>query len=134
MLDIKWNPSPRELRQFAALWLPAFAAFAGAVIYRSGGVTTARVIWALAAAIAVVGVAAPHRIKPLFVGWMAAAYPIGWTVSHVVLGLIYFALFTFVGLMMRLFRYDPMHRSFCGATYWRARSERTDAAAYFRQF
>jgi hypothetical protein len=134
MLDIKWNPSRRELRQFAAIWLPAFAAFAGAVIYRSGGVTTALVIWALAAAIAIIGVASPRRIKPLFVGWMAAAYPIGWTVSHVVLGLIYFALFTFVGLMMRLFRYDPMHRSFSGATYWRGRSDRTDAAAYFRQF
>jgi hypothetical protein len=134
MLDINWNPSRRELRQFAGIWLPAFAAFAGAVIYRSGGRTTAFVIWALAGVIAITGVAAPQRIKPLFVGWMAAAYPIGWTVSHVVLGVIYFVLFTFVGIVMRLFRYDPMDRSGGGDTYWRRRSERTDAAAYFRQF
>ena len=134
MLDINWNPSRRELRQFAGIWLPAFAAFAGAVIYRSGGIATAIVIWALAAQIAVIGVAAPQRIKPLFVGWMAIAYPIGWTVSHLVLGVIYFGLFTFVGLLMRLFRYDPMDRSTGGTTYWRARTERPDAAAYFRQF
>jgi hypothetical protein len=134
MLDINWNPSRRELRQFAAIWLPAFAAFAGIVIYRSGGTTTAFVIWALAALIAVVGLTAPQRIRPLFVGWMAAAYPIGWTVSHLILGVVYFALFTFVGLLMRLFRYDPMDRSTAGTTYWKGRSERTDSAAYFRQF
>jgi len=134
MLDINWNPSRRELRQFAAIWLPAFAAFAGAVVYRSGGVATALVIWTVAGLIAIVGAAAPHRIKPLFVGWMAAAYPIGWTVSHVVLGIVYFVLFTFVGLIMRLFRYDPMDRTAGRATYWRSRGERTDPAAYFRQF
>jgi hypothetical protein len=133
MLDINWNPSPRELRQFAALWLPVFAAIAGTVIYRSGGVTTAVVIWSLAAAIALTGAAAPHRIKPLFVAWMGAAYPIGWLVSHVVLGIVYFGLFTFVGLLMRVFRYDPMDRSADPATYWRSRSEK-DAEAYFRQF
>jgi hypothetical protein len=134
MLDINWNPSRRELRQFAAIWMPAFAAFAGAVIYRSGGVTTALVIWALAGVIAIVGVAAPQRIKPLFVGWMAAAYPIGWTLSHVVLAIVYFVLFTFVALAMRVFRYDPMGRTAGGATYWRSRGDRTDPAAYFRQF
>ena len=134
MLDINWNPSRRELRQFAAIWLPAFAAFAGTVIYRAGGVTTALVIWALAALITAVGLAAPRRIKPLFVGWMAAAYPIGWLVSHVILGVIYYAVFTFVGLVMRVFRYDPMDRSAGGTTYWKRRTERTDSAAYFRQF
>jgi len=43
MLDINWNPSPRELRQFAGIWLPAFAAIAGTLIYRSGGVWLAAV-------------------------------------------------------------------------------------------
>lgn len=134
MLDINWNPSRRELRQFAAIWLPAFAAFAGTLIYRSGATSAAVVIWTIAALIAGVGFAWPQRIKPLFVGWMAAAYPIGWTVSHVVLGIIYFGLFTVVGLLMRVFRYDPLDRAGGARTYWKARPERTDAAAYFRQF
>src|SRR5215208_4703637 len=100
MLDINWNPSRRELRQFACLWLPAFAAFAGGVIYRSGGVIPAIVIWSLAAVVAAIGLASPQRVQPLFVGWMGAALPIGWTVSHAVLALIYFGLFTVVGLLM----------------------------------
>ena len=133
MLDINWNPSRRELRQFAGIWLPAFAAFAGSVVYRSGGVIGAIVIWTLAAVIAIVGLTAPQRVRPIFVGWMAAAYPIGWTVSHVVLGIIYFGLFTFVGLLMRLFRYDPLDRA-ARSSYWKQRSEPASAAAYFRQF
>ena len=134
MLDINWNPSARELRQFAGIWLPLFAAFAGLVIYRSGGVSTALAVWTIAAAIAGIGVVSPDWIRPLYVGWMGAAYPIGWVVSHLVLGIVYFGLFTFVGLLMRVFRYDPMDRSTRQTTYWRARRERPEAAAYFRQF
>jgi uncharacterized iron-regulated membrane protein len=134
MLDINWNPSRRELRQFGGIWLPAFAAFAGTVIYRSGKVTTALVIWSVAALVAGIAVAWPQRLKPLFVGWMAAAYPIGWTVSHIVLGAVYFVLFTFVGLFMRIFRYDPLERTGGRTTYWKPRPDRTEPAAYFRQF
>jgi hypothetical protein len=134
MLDINWNPSRRELRQFGGIWLPAFAAFAGTVIYRSGKVTTALVMWAVAALVAVVAAAWPHRLKPLFVGWMAAAYPIAWTVSHIVLAVVYFAVFTVVGFFMRLARYDPLDRSDARASYWKGRPDSTDAAAYFGQF
>jgi hypothetical protein len=134
MLDVNWNPSARDLRQFAGIWLPAFAAFAGAVIYRSGAVTPAVVIWTAAALIALVGLASPRRIKPLFVGWMAAAYPIGWAVSHVVLAIVYVGLFTFVGLLIRIFRYDPLERAVGRPSYWRERSGAAAAATYFRQF
>jgi hypothetical protein len=134
MLDVNWNPSRRELRQFAGIWVPAFAAFAGTVIYRSGRINTAIVIWAIAALIAAVGLAAPQRVKPLFVGWMAAAYPIGWTVSHVILAVIYFGLVTFVGLLMRVFRYDPLNRAAGRGSEWRPRNQPPSAATYFRQF
>lgn len=134
MLDINWNPSRRELRQFACLWLPAFAAFAGTAIYRSGGVTAAVVIWTVAALVAAIGLASPQRVKPLFVGWMAAAYPVGWTVSHVVLGIVYFGLFTIVGLLMRLFRYDPLDRATSRRSYWMERRAAAAPEAYFRQF
>jgi hypothetical protein len=39
-----------------------------------------------------------------------------------------------VGLLMRLFRYDPLDRTGGRATYWRARSERSGDTAYFQQF
>ena len=135
MLEINWNPSRRELRQFAGIWLPLFAAIAGTLSYRAGSTTVAVVIWSAAILGAVVGALRPQSVRALFVGWMVAAYPVGWLVSHVVLGITYFGLFTIAGIAMRLFRYDPLDRRVeSAASYWRRRGERTAAASYFRQF
>ncbi len=136
MLEINWNPSRRELRQFATIWLPAFAALAGAAVaYRFGSWPTAVAIWALGAGVLLVGLLSPETVKPLFVGWMAAAYPIGWIVSQTVLAITYYALFTLVSFALRVFRHDPLERGSTPArTYWRERNGRSDAAAYFRQF
>jgi hypothetical protein len=67
---------------------------------------------------------------------MYAAYPIGWVMSHVLLGIIYYGLFTPVGRLMRLFGYDPMERRFDGAaaSYWVEREPIRDPSSYFRQF
>lgn len=137
MLEINWHPSPRELRQFAGIWLPAFAAVFGAMlVYRSGSWTTATLIWGTAAAVAIAGLAMPVLVKPLFVGWMVAAYPIGWTVSHIVLAVTYYGLFTLVGMLMRVFRYDPLERRPDPSlrTHWVDHEQQADSRAYFRQF
>jgi hypothetical protein len=137
MLDVNWNPSRRELRQFAGIWLPAFAALVGSVVlYRSGSWTTAFAIWGTAIAVGAIGLAVPAFAKLVFVGWMAAAYPIGWVVSHLVLGAAYYLVFTPIGLIMRLSGRDSMARTANRSekTYWVAHEPGRDAASYFRQF
>lgn len=137
MLEINWNPSRRELRQFATIWLPAFAALAGFVVAsRSGSSNVAIALWSVAAASLMLGVAKPELAKPLFLGLTLAAYPIGWIVSHVVLGIIYYGLFTFVAVPMRIFRYDPLNRASDPTlrTYWLEREGGMDPGSYFRQF
>lgn len=37
-----------------------------------------------------IGLVWPRLIKPVFVGWMKLTHPIGWIVSRVVLGAIFF--------------------------------------------
>lgn len=137
MLEINWNPSRRELRQFATIWLPAFAAVAGLIVgWRSGSWNTALVLWTAAAASVILGFSKSELARPIFLGLTLAAYPIGWIVSHVVLGVIYYGLFTLVGLTMRLVGYDPMNRQFNSraSTYWREREARVEPGSYFRQF
>jgi hypothetical protein len=137
MLDINWNLSRRELRQFGLLWLPLFAAAAGYVVHRkSGGWTVPFAIWTVAAVAALVALAAPERLRPFIAAWMAAAYPIGWTISHLVLGITYFVVFTVLGLTLRLVRYDPLDRRPARVrdTYWHGRDERRAASSYFKQF
>jgi hypothetical protein len=137
MIEINWNPSRRELRQFATIWLPAFAALAGvAVVYRWGSWNAATVLWSVAAVSMAIGLARPQLARPLFLGLTLATYPIGWVVSNVVLVVIYYGLFTFVALLMRLFRYDALKRArhAVDETYWVVHDQRTEPRAYFRQF
>jgi hypothetical protein len=75
-------------------------------------------------------------MKPIFVGWMYASFPIGFVVSHIVIGVIFYLVITPIGLMMRLFGRDTMYRSFDreAATYWVSHDPGLDRARYLRQF
>ena len=67
---------------------------------------------------------------------MLAAVPIGWTLSHLVLGAVYYGVFTPIGLVMRLLGHDPLERRFdpTATSYWIERTDRSDPARHFRQF
>lgn len=135
MVEINWNPTRRELRQFGLLCLAIFGGMA-AYGYLSGGSGLATRVLAVAAVVGgTLGVAAPQALRPIFVGWLIAAFPIGWTISHLLLGIIFFGVVTPIGLLLRVIGYDPMHRSLdrSAATYWTTH-EQAEVKRYFRQF
>jgi hypothetical protein len=136
MLDLNLNPTRRELRQFAGIFWPLFCAIAGSLIWRHFGPKPAGIFLAVGAAVALLGLAQPLLIKPLFQGWMIAAYPFGWVVSHVLMVLIYYGCITPIGLIMRAVGYDPMNRQFDrqAATYWHTCGPTPEPKSYFRQF
>ena len=137
MIDINWTPSRRELKQFACIWLPLFASAIGALlVYRRGAWAAAMVLWALALVSLAVGLVRPQAFRSVFVGWIVAAYPVGWTVSTLILLAIYYLLFMPVGFLLRIFRYDPLDRRFdrAAGSYWEAHDQPADPASYFRQF
>jgi hypothetical protein len=137
LIEINWNPSTRELRQFAGIWFPALFALLGAWIwYASGAWLVPAVLVGTAVVLGGIGLVWPSFIRPVYVVWMAAVLPIGWVVSHVLLGIVYFGIMTPVGLVMRLFGYDPMQLQFDRAapSYWVAHNPGGDTARYFRQF
>ncbi len=139
LIEIDRNPPRGTLRWFGLLWLPlALAMLAWLARSRLG----APVAWTwtaagvLAAASILVGALAPSRLRPVFVGWMLAVSPIGWTIGHVLLGLIYFGLVTPIGLARRLLAGDPLRRRFDrqAATYWQPRPPSPPASSYFRPY
>ena len=137
VIDINWNPSHRELRQFSGIWFPGFFALVGGfVLYHTGSLATAGCIWGPALALSVLGYLAPQFVRPVFVAWICAAYPIGWVVSHVLLAAIFYLVFTPIGLVMRLFGRDPLQRKFerSAQTYWVSHNPARDSKRYFRQF
>ncbi|HEY2773377.1 MAG TPA: SxtJ family membrane protein [Candidatus Binatia bacterium] len=134
-MEINWNPTRKELRQFGFLCLGFFGLIAAGRYHRGGLTTSVEVFAALAAAGGILGAAAPQLLKRVYVGWMVAVFPIGWTVSHLLLGFIYFFVLTPVGIVIRLLGHDPMNRSFdrSAQSYWIIH-EQAPVARYFRQF
>jgi len=135
MIEINWKPTRKELRQFAGIWLVFFGAF-GAWRYYMGSHAVAQWLWLAAAAVGIPGLILPALVRPIYVGWMVLAFPIGWTVSHLLLGTIYYLVLTPFGLLMRATGNDPMKRKFDrqAKSYWAEHRTGDDPSTYFRQY
>jgi hypothetical protein len=136
LIEVNWQPSRRDLRVFA-LGAVAFCAAAAWFIARRGQAGSAAVAILGAGAVAGgIGLVWPAILRPVYRLWMVAAYPIGWTVSHLVMAVLFFLVITPIGLMIRACGRDPMQRRFdrSARTYWKPRADDRDTRRYFRQF
>jgi hypothetical protein len=137
LIKLNTNPSRRELRQFAGIWLPASMALLAWIAeskYDSPRVAIGMLC--VAGVLAVLGLVWPAVARMVWIVWMMAVFPIGWIVSHLLLAAIYYLCITPIGLMLRICGVDPMHRKFdrTATTYWIPREPNTDKTSYFKQF
>jgi len=131
-----FKPTDRMLRQFSVLWIVFFGATALVQQFYHDRHLAAVVLATLAVTVGPLGIIAPRAIKPVFVGWMAIAYPIGWLMSRIIVGIIFYGLFTPVAFLFRFIRRDELGlRSKPQAdTYWQPKQSARDQADYLRQF
>ena len=133
--DIPLHPAPRLLRQFAGLWLLFFAAWACWLWWMRDNPSAA--LWLLGIGVLVggAGLVRPRLVRPIFVGWMCLAFPIGWVVSHVVLAVLFYGLFTPIALAFRLVGRDALalRRPSGQDSYWLAKPPPADVRSYYRQ-
>jgi hypothetical protein len=83
----------------------------------------------------IAGLARPRNVEPLFRVAMAAAMPIGWVVSHVLLGVIFYLVITPLALFFRVIGRDALVRRAApgSTTQWVAREPTTDPGRYWHQ-
>ena len=107
LLHLNRNPSQSELTTFGRL-LPAFGALVSASLWWRND------SWR--AAVSVVGVSVSATLlfflvarwqKPIYLGWMYVVYPIGWSVSHLVMAAIYFMVITPIGVAVPIVARRP---------------------------
>jgi len=148
LIDVNWNPDRRQLRAFAVLWLVVFGLLGAYLAWHAGAFSsgmsiqwrqpwrTPILLWLAAASVGLTGMLVPNAVRPIYVVWMGLAFPIGWMVSHFLLGLTYFGLFTTFAVVFRVIRRDALHRAFdrSAKTYWIDREPRTETRQYFKQF
>ena len=135
-MRIDTNPTRRQLRQFAFLWL-AFCAWVGWSLRRRGvDAPWPQAVWAAGAVITAAGLVSVAFMRRVYVGMMYATFPIGWVVTRVLLTAIYFGVFTPIGLALRLAGRDPMSRRLdpAATTYWIRRKRTPQPREYFSQF
>jgi hypothetical protein len=131
-MAISWRPTPRMLRQFAALWI----GFGLLLAWRIGmtsplGLTIA----ALAVVVGVAGLVRPATIRLPFLALTLLTWPIGWAVSQVVLAVLFYGVFTPVGMAFRLAGRDALAlRRPDRMSHWLPRPSTPAAEQYFRQF
>jgi len=81
------------------------------------------------------GMLRPQWLRPVFVGWMILAFPVGWLMSHLLLAALYYGVFTPLGLLLRLLGKDSLglQRS-TAASYWQEKPQQADLRRYLRQY
>src|SRR3984957_8855671 len=105
--DIPRNPSRRTLRQFAGLWLLFFGGLGCRQLLGQDPVA-GWLLLALALGAGIPGLIRPRLLRLVFVCWMIAVFPVGWLISRLALGVLFYGVFTPLGLWFRFKRRDPL--------------------------
>src|SRR5262249_9638530 len=134
--DIPRNPSTRTLRQFAGLWVVFFGGLAAWHGLRRGETTAGCLLAALALTVGPAGLVWPRLLRPAFVGRLVPTLPVGWLVSRVALGLLFFGLFTPLALWFRVIGRDVLGLEARAEvpTYWKVKPPPVDSRSYFHPY
>jgi hypothetical protein len=132
--DVIKPPSARTLRQFAGLFLVCFLGLAAWRWFTGRQDNWTIGLAVMAVVVGCAGMAVPALVRPIYTGWMVAAFPIGWTVSRLVLGTIFYVVVTPIALLFRVMGRDALFlRRRPATTYWMTKAQSRSSAEYMRQ-
>ena len=119
LIRVDWNPSGRKVRQFGLL-LALFSVLSAAWWAWRGHGDKARIIGPAGAVLGLLCAALPGALgRPVYMVWMGASFLIGCIVSPILMGLLFYGLFTPLGLLLRLLGRDALRLKRPAAeSYW----------------
>jgi hypothetical protein len=145
MIEINLNPDAKTLRQFGWIALVGFGFVAAIAWYEklvfAFGLGEARqavagTFAALALYSGFFSLVWPKANRPVYLALTIVSYPIGFVLSHVIMGSLFFLLITPVGIAFRLLGRDPMERQWDPDTesYFNDCAAPRPKESYFKQF
>ena len=145
MIEINLRPDEATLRQFGWIALVGFAFLAAIawfeVLIFAFGLGEARPIVAgvfagLAVVSALFSLAYPKANLPIYVGLTIVSYPIGFVLSYVIMGTLFYVLISPVAIFFKLTGRDAMNRRFDpeATTYWVDPRPSRGPESYFKQY
>jgi len=126
---------PEEMRPYATAGIVVFAVLA--IVFKFGWLPIGA--WgmvAIAAFFLVGGYVLPVLLRPVYFTLLVGTFPLGLVMGPVVLGIMFYGVFTPVAFVFKLMGRDPMTRKFDpnAKTYWVEHDPATSAKRYFKQF
>ena len=137
MIDINWDPDKGELRKFGEISL-AMLLVIGLVLYWLGRVRAETALYVAAAGLVIFLLSRTtiRGTKPIYWAAYGVTYPVGWVLSHLILGVVYYLIVTPIGLIFRLLGRDALRRTYDpeAPSYWVDHEPAGHVERYFRQF
>jgi saxitoxin biosynthesis operon SxtJ-like protein len=124
--------SPAEGRKFGLLVGGAFLLLGGVSYWRGHEIAPA-VLWALGGALVLAGLLIPGHLGPVYRGWMRFAVVLSRITTPIVMGVIYYGLFTPMGFIRRRLGRNAMIRP-PGDSFWISREPGARRSDLSRQF
>lgn len=145
MIEINLRPDATTLRHFGWIALVGFSFIATIAWFEvlifafglgEGRPIVAGVFAALAGLSAFFSLVYPKANLPIYIGLTIVSYPIGFVLSYVIMGTLFYVLITPVALFFKLTGRDAMNRRFEpeAATYWSEPRPSRGNESYFRQY
>ncbi|HEV8058986.1 MAG TPA: SxtJ family membrane protein [Gemmataceae bacterium] len=134
--DIDFHPPERKLRTFAGLFFTAVTVLAGWQVLSHERWLIASLLFVIGGIVATAGLVKPSAIRPVYAASMAASFPMGWVMSHLLLAIVYFGLFTPLAIFFRLIGRDALRLSSepKAGSYLKPKSPPSNSRSYFRPF
>ena len=132
LVEVHWNPTSRQLRQFSAICLVAPAALTWLATHSSSATT---IVGAIGVVVAATGWLFPPIIRPLFVALSVLTAPLGMVMGEITLLIVYLGVVTPIGWTLRVLRGDPLAKrpDRDAISYWESRSSPKDVRQYYHQ-
>ena len=128
------DTGPRELRSFGLLMGAIVAALFGLLLPWLFDRSLPYWPWAVGAAFAGTALLWPAALRPVYRLWMRFGHVMATVNAWVILGLVFFAVMTPIGWVMRLLGVDPLHKSAPGADTFRTISRQRPPSHMDRPF
>jgi hypothetical protein len=98
------------LRRFGLLLAAVFAGLFGLLFPWVFGVAFPLWPWVISGVLAAWALLHPPSLDPVYRGWMRLGLVLGWFSSRIVLGTLFYLVFTPISWVLRLRGVDPLHR------------------------
>jgi len=132
---MKHETSSIQLRRFGFI-VSGGLVLIGLLSWYRGHTTIPKMLWIIATVLFLFGLILPNLLRPVQKVWMGLAMVLAWVNTRIILTVLFYAVFTPIGVIMRLFR-DPLDRRLQDgqSSYWvQTQPEPFDPKAYENQF